>query len=106
MLRRLLLMTVTLGLGGHPLVQSPQAESRSNLVQAILIEDATQQIELIKSLSVSHDPLIEQAMVAWRQGGVFIFETNATRVPFLLDSQTDTEGRAKGIKILDGEDLN
>jgi len=105
MLRRLVLIILALGVARQGVAQPPQSESRSNLVQAILTEDATRQIELIRGLSVSHDPLIEQAMVSWRQGGVFVFETNETRVPFLLDSQTDPEGKAKGIKIVDGEVL-
>jgi urea transport system permease protein len=76
---------------------------RSNLVQAILVDDLATQTELIKGLSASSDSLVEQALAAWRQGGVFVYETNETRVPFLLDAQTDAEGRAKAIRIADGE---
>jgi urea transport system permease protein len=76
---------------------------RSNLVQAILVDDLGTQTELIKGLSASSDSLVEQALAAWRQGGVFVYETNQARIPFLLDAQTDTEGKAKAIKIADGE---
>ena len=37
---------------------------RSNLVQAILADDLTAQVELIKALSASSDPLVEQALAA------------------------------------------
>jgi urea transport system permease protein len=77
-------------------------EHRTNLVQAILSEDAIQQTELIKKLADADDPLVEQALAAWRQGGVFILETNDARIPFLLDAQADGEGRAKAIRIADG----
>jgi urea transport system permease protein len=78
-------------------------EHRTNLVEAIIIDDAGRQTELIKSLVDAPDPLIEQALAAWRQSAVFILETNDTRIPFLLDAQTDAEGRAKGVRIADGE---
>ncbi len=78
-------------------------EQRTNLVQAILTDDSGQQIELIKRLSEANDPLVEQALTAWRQGGLFICETNETRVPFLLDAQTDSDGKAKAIRLADGE---
>jgi urea transport system permease protein len=78
---------------------------RAALVQAILTDDAGQQIELVQKLIGASDPMLEQALAAWRQGGVFLNETNDTRVPFILDPQTDTEGKAKAIRILDGEFL-
>jgi urea transport system permease protein len=77
----------------------------SNLVQAILTEDVGAQIELIKGLSASSDSLVEQALAAWRQGGVFLYETNDARIPFLLEAQSDSEGKARAIKVGDGEFL-
>jgi urea transport system permease protein len=83
----------------------PASQARSNLVQAILAEDLSRQVELIKTLSETTDPLVEQALTSWRQGGVFIYETNEARIPFLLDAQTDTDGKAKATQIADGEFL-
>lgn len=95
------LLSLALAVGAR--AQPAVSAARSNLVQAILTDDAALQIELIKPLSASADPVIAQALMAWRQGGVFIFETNETRIPFMLDAQTDAEGKAKGMKVLDGE---
>ncbi len=78
-------------------------EHRTNLVAAILADNDGEQINLIKTLSDANDPLVAQALAAWRQGGLFIHETNDTRTPFLLDAQTDGEGRAKAVRVTDGE---
>ena len=76
---------------------------RTNLTQAILSEDLTEQTRLLQSLIGANDPLVEQALVAWRGGSVYLFETNETRIPLLLDPQTDADGNAKGVRIIDGE---
>src|SRR6185503_1134846 len=78
---------------------------RTNLIQAIFSEDAAEQIELVKKLIQANDPLVEQALAAWRQGGLYFYETNETKTPFLLDAATDAEGRAKAIRVADGEFL-
>src|SRR5258706_8606111 len=78
-------------------------ESRASLVQAIITDDTGRQLELIKKLAETQDGFIEQALAAWRQGAVFLYETNDVRVPFLLDAQTDADGKAKAIRIADGE---
>jgi len=78
---------------------------RTNLVEAILTENATRQAELIKSFASTGDAFIEQTLIAWRGGALYVFETNDTKTPFLLDAQTDAEGRAKGLKVLDGSVL-
>lgn len=80
-------------------------EHRTNLVQAIVSDDAAQQTELIRKLSSANDPLVEQALSAWRQSALFILETNNNKIPFLLDAQTDREGKARGIQVLDGEPI-
>jgi len=78
-------------------------QDRTNLVESIITEEPARQFELIKKLSEVDDPFIEQVLGAWRQGGLFIYETNNSKTPFLLDAQTDTEGKAKGIRVVDGE---
>src|SRR5437016_5755566 len=90
----------------HGLSAAVDAPSqRANLVQAILSEDSRQQIKLIKSLSDADDPLIAQVLSAWRQGAVFIYKTNDSSIPFLLDAQTDRNSEAKGIQVSDGEPI-
>ncbi len=87
---------------------SPQAAhadtaQRATLVKAVLTEDAAEQQSLIKQLVGADDPVIEQALIAWRGGSLYLLETNDTKIPFLLDAQTDADGLAKGIRISDGD---
>ena len=84
----------------------PPSAHRATLVEALLTEDADKQIDLVKKLvDAGTDPLVELALSAWRQGGVFIYETNDTRTPFMLDAQTDGDGLARALRLADGEQL-
>jgi urea transport system permease protein len=76
---------------------------RTNLVAAVLSEDFDKQAELIRSLVEANDPMVEQALTAWRGGSLYLYETNDTKTPFLLDGTPDAEGSAKGMAIIDGE---
>ena len=79
------------------------AAQRATLVQSVLSEDAARQRELVKALVGADAPVIASALTAWRGGSLYLLETNDTKIPFLLDAQTDAEGLAKGIRLSDGE---
>ena len=83
----------------------PQPMIRSNLVEAVLTEDSARQFEIIKNLARSGDPFAEQVLTAWRGGSLYVFEAGNTKIPFLLDSQTDGDGKARGVKVFDGATL-
>jgi urea transport system permease protein len=80
-----------------------ETAQRTNLVQAILSEDLAEQTQLLQKLIGAEDPVVQQTLTAWRGGSVYILDTNDTKTPFLLDAATDSDGSAKGIRILDGE---
>jgi urea transport system permease protein len=80
-------------------------EQRETLIAAILSEDAAQQSALLQKLIGANDPMIAQTLTAWRGGTLYLFETNGTKVPFLLDSQIDSNGAARGVKVSDGSNL-
>ena len=86
-----------------PLRSLADAVQRATLVKAVLSEDAAEQQNLIKGLVGADDPVIEQALIAWRGGSLYLLETNDTKIPFLLDAQTDADGLAKGLRISDGD---
>ncbi|HXJ59875.1 MAG TPA: urea ABC transporter permease subunit UrtB [Verrucomicrobiae bacterium] len=88
-----------------PRVSASESPQRTNLVQAILSEDVAEQTQLLQKLLGAEDPIVQQTLTAWRGGSVYVFETNDTKTPFLLDAATDGDGRAKGVRILDGEFL-
>jgi urea transport system permease protein len=86
-----------------PLRSQGDTAQRATLVKAVLSEDAAEQQSLIKQLIGADDPVIEQALTAWRGGSLYLLQTNDTKIPFLLEAQTDTDGLAKGVRIADGE---
>jgi urea transport system permease protein len=81
---------------------SPQ--DRATLVQAILGQEGDQ-AELVNKLSSSNDPLVAQTLAAWRVGEVFIHEADGVKTPFLLEKQTDATGKARAVRIVDGEEI-
>jgi urea transport system permease protein len=81
------------------------SEHRTNLVVAILADDPAQQLDVIRKLADATNPIVAQVLTAWRGGSIYIYETNDTRVPFYLDTQLDSEDKAKGIRVVDGEPL-
>ena len=79
------------------------AEHRASLVQAVLLEDNAARLALIRKLADSSDPLVEQALMAWREGALFIHEfSEDKKVLFLLAATTDADGKAQAIQLLDG----
>jgi len=78
------------------------ADHRTRLVEAMLSGDSALQFDILKKLIEVPDAHVEQALTAWRVGLVYVYETNDARTPFLLDAQTDANGNARALKILDG----
>jgi urea transport system permease protein len=76
--------------------------ARTNLVEAILTDDAARKNELIKGFAGVDDPFVRQTLEAWRGGLVYLLETNEAKVPILLDTQTDSDGRAPAVRVIDG----
>jgi urea transport system permease protein len=83
------------------------ANPRAILVQAALSEDSDAQVKLIKQLVGTGDELVSRALSAWRVGELYLYSApdGTTKLPFLLDSQQDNEGKAKGISVADGQFL-
>ncbi|MGV3756822.1 MAG: urea ABC transporter permease subunit UrtB [Verrucomicrobiota bacterium] len=79
------------------------SNARPDLVAAILSEDAGQQMDMIKKLAETNEPLVVQVLSAWRLSELFIHEADDKEIPFLLDAQLNSEGGAKGVRIIDGE---
>ncbi len=102
------ILAVLIGIAAicFPAAAAPvQAALRTNLVQALLSEDLAEQTQLLQKLIGAEDSMIPQVLTAWRGGAVYVYETNQAKVPFILDAASDSEGRAKGIRVDDGEFL-
>ena len=75
---------------------------RAELVSAVLAEDADEQVASVRKLVGSPDPRVQQALVAWRGGNLFLHEpAEGGKVPFLLEPSTDSAGKARGLRLLD-----
>src|SRR5215475_14374057 len=85
---------------------SGDAAALTNLVRAILSEEAAEQVSLIKSLAGTGGPAVEQGLAAWRQGSLYVHESaSGQKTPFVLDSASDNDGRAKGLRLVDGQPI-
>ncbi len=79
---------------------------RQALITAILSEDADVQVEQVKKLVESRDPVVEAALLAWRGGSLYLHEgADGTKIPFLLAAGVDGEGRAKALRLLDDQPI-
>ncbi len=79
---------------------------RSDFVKAVISSNFVERELLLRKLVGRPDPQVEQGLVAWRGGSLYLYETNGLKIPFLLESQTDADGNAKGIQILDGKAID
>lgn len=82
-----------------------EARARKLLTEAVVESDETRQLMLIRDLSEIPEPIVAQVLLVWRQGGLYVFDSPTGQVPFLLDSQSDPQGKVRGLRLADGEPL-
>jgi urea transport system permease protein len=80
------------------------AAVRQQLVKTLLSEGPEQQTNLIE-LADSDSKLVHDVLTAWTRDGVYLYETNNAKIPLLLEDQTDADGKARAIRIIDGQFL-
>lgn len=96
-------MSLAFCVGCRSIAATTDAELRGLLVNAILEADEARQSILVRQLANHPEPLVAQALTAWRQGGVFLFDSGGRQVPFLLDTQSDALGKVRGLRLEDGQ---
>jgi urea transport system permease protein len=106
MMRFLRFFLLSVVLLASPLSIRAADSTRADLVAAILSEDVDQQLELIKKLADTDEPIVTQVLAAWRLSEVYLYEQDDKKIPFLLDPQLNSDGEAKGMRIIDGTVLN
>ncbi len=82
-----------------------EARARKLLAEAVVEADETRQFGLIRRLSEIPEPIVAQVLLAWRQGGLYVFDSPTGQVPFLLEGQSDAQGKVRGLQLTDGEPL-
>jgi urea transport system permease protein len=86
---------------------SPPDDSaiRKELAQAILSQGGEQQ-KLLSDLADSGARVVRDVLVAWSRDGVYLYDgPGGSKVPVLLEDQQDASGKARAIRILDGQFL-
>jgi urea transport system permease protein len=80
-------------------------QARAILIRAVLSEDADEQIEMVRQLAATTDPAVQPGLAAWRLGSLYLHAADGAKIPFLLEAAVDGEGRAKGLRLDDGQPL-
>jgi urea transport system permease protein len=81
----------------------PDSVVRQKLVQAIQGEGPTQQ-QLLNELAESGAKVVHDVLTAWVREGVYIYDSpDGSKIPIVLDDQLDGEGKARGIRVIDGQ---
>ncbi len=82
---------------------APDTAVREKLAQAILSEGAEQQ-KLLVELSDTGSKLVRDVLTAWSRDGVFLYDgPDNSKIPIMLEDQLDPEGKARAIRIIDGQ---
>ena len=82
-----------------------EVRARKLLAEAVVETEDARQLSLIRSLSEVPEPIVAMALSAWRQGGLYLFDGPNGPIPFLLESQGDSQGKVRGLRLLDGEPI-
>jgi urea transport system permease protein len=89
-------------LSGAPRPDS-EASVRATLVRTILSQGAEQQ-KLLGQLSESGSKVAHDVLMAWTRDQIYLFHpADGSSVPVLLEEQQDAVGKARGIRIVDGQ---
>jgi len=103
---RVFLGRLTLGFWFGLMALGAGGAERDVLIQALTNTDASVQLVLVQKLTGVKDPLVIQALGAWRQGGVYLYgEDDQPNTPFLLEGTTDGAGKTRGLAIATGQPI-
>lgn len=81
------------------------AALREKLCRAILGE-GTEQQQLIGEISETGSKLVHNVLLAWTRDSVYLYDAgNGSKLPILLEDQTDADGKARAIRIDNGKFL-
>ncbi|HZV34128.1 MAG TPA: urea ABC transporter permease subunit UrtB, partial [Verrucomicrobiae bacterium] len=78
---------------------------RQKLAQAITAA-APEQAKLVGELGESGSKLVRDVLGAWTRDGVYLYDApDGSKVPVLLEDQQDAQGKARAIRVSDGQFL-
>ena len=81
------------------------AAIRQRLCRAILSEGAEQK-QLLGEISETGSKLVHDVLAAWTRDSVYLYDApDGSKLPILLEDQTDADGKARAIRIDNGKFL-
>jgi urea transport system permease protein len=81
------------------------AAIREKLCRTILA-GGTEQQQLLGDISETGSKLVHDVLIAWTRDGVYLYDTGSgSKLPILLEDQTDADGKARAIRIDTGKFL-
>ena len=82
---------------------SDESVVRQKLAQVILGSEADRQSTL-NELGETGSALVSQVLLAWTRSGIYIYGApDGSKVPVLLEEPQDADGKARAIRIVDGQ---
>ena len=104
--RRFALPLLLIALGWTQLVAAAPGSDpalRQKLVRTIQSSGGAQQ-ELLKELARTGSKLVESVLTAWARGEVYVYVApDGAKVPVMLEDQLDASGKARAIRVDNGE---
>jgi urea transport system permease protein len=80
-----------------------ESSVRQKLVQTIL-SSGDEQRKLINDLGDTGSKLVGDTLQAWTRGEIYLYDApDGSKVPVLLEDQQDADGKARAIRIMDGQ---
>ncbi len=80
-----------------------EPEVRQQLVKTLLSEGDEQQTNL-NQLADTGSKVVRDVLTAWTRDSVYLYEApDHTKIPIELEDQTDADGKARAIRVVDGQ---
>jgi urea transport system permease protein len=80
-----------------------ESSIRQQLVQTIL-SSGDDQRKLINDLGDTGSKLVSDTLQAWTRGEIYLYDApDGSKVPVLLEEQQDADGKARAIRVVDGQ---
>src|SRR5271156_6068286 len=76
---------------------------RQKLVQTILSSGEVQR-KLLNELGDTGSKLVNDTLQSWTRGEIYLYDgPDGSKIPVLLEDQQDADGKARAIRIVDGQ---
>ena len=101
-----LLLCVWLSLTGTVKAAAPEDAAPRQKLAELIAAKAEDQPRLLAELADTGSKTVSEVLNAWTRDSVFLYEApDGSKVPVLLEEQQDAGGKARAVRIIDGQFL-